>query len=365
MELVKQDLEKSVKWLTFVIAVIVFMTIPRQCFGKDVSSMYTKEELKLSMAGYSGNISFNYEKVIKPVLTKQELAVLNEVRLEYPLIDIGGDPFRCYAKVDRAGRAIVIPTFTIKFLEDLATSVAWLRHNDFTTETLPEYISMLKYQQAKGFNNGRYPTPLQALHIPPRPRDNDEVDELAKDFLKTTVVYLLSREIGFLYFSRSNPRSTEFRTEQRLMVQQVALMRRDVRSEKMELMLKSDDFAMEIMRRIGAPPEGLSFYLSAQTYWTQNHIDIPNEEAYSRYWYEPPEYAMFPERLYQIANLMVSGKEDYIRQKDDKAVSAFQVDRGAREIFKLSYILENQSVQSEIKQGALKRRIEDLKLRRR
>lgn len=366
MGLIKQDLEKSVMWLIVVIAVIMCMNIPRQCFGKDVSSMYTKEELESLKAGYESNIRFNYEEVIKPVLTKQELSVLNKIELEFPLKDKGGDPFRCYVKVEKYGRVIVIPVITVKFLEDLSTSVAWLRQNEFTIETMPEYISMLKYQEAKRFKNGCYPPPLEALHIPSNALEDKKVDELARNFLKTTVVFLLSREIGSLHFSRLNPRATELQTEQRMMVQQVALMSRPVRNEKRELLLFSDDFALEIMRRIGTVPVGLSFYLSAQTYWTQNRIDFDNDEAaFSRYWYRPHKYAMFPERQYQIANLMVRGKEDYIRQQDNKDISAFQIERDAREIFKLSYILEKESMQRENKKRALTRKIEDLRPRRR
>ncbi len=365
MGLIKQDLEMSVKWLTSVIAVIVFMTIPCRCFGNDVSSMYTDKKLEGLKAVYERNIRFNFEEVIKPVLTKQELAVLNKVELEFPLKDRGDDPFRCYVKVERDGRrAIVMPMFTVKFIEDLSTSVAWLHQKGFTIETLPEYISMLKYQKAKSFNNGRYPTPLEALDIPSNAREDKEVDKLARNFLKTTVVYLLSREIGFLYLSRSNPRATGLQTEQRLIVQRVALMRRDARSEKRELLLYSDGFALEVMRRIGAVPVSLSFYLSAQAYWTKNRIDFDNdEEAFSRYWYRPPKYAMFSERVYQIANLMVKGMEDYIRQQGNKAASAFQIERDARKIFNLSYILDKASVQEDVKQRALRRTIKDLRPR--
>lgn len=366
MGLIKQDWKKSVLWSIIVIGAIAILAIPRQSSGKNVSSMYKEDVLKGLTKSYPGNISWNLDKVIKPVLTKQELAALQDVRMEYPLIEEGGDPFRYFLRIEGKRRTVVMPIFSVKFLDDLATAAAWLRHNDFTTETLPEYIAMLKYQGANKFEGGRYPTPLEALHIPDKPSDNLKVDETAQDLLKTTVVYILSRELGSLYFSQQYTRRKASWSEQRQKPQQVAMKEWGRHSERQDLMLKSDAFALEIMRRIGVLPHSLSFYLSAQTYWTQNHIDFrDDEEAYLRYWNNPPEYAMFPERLHQIADLMIRGKEDYIRQQYDVATGVFQIEQGAREISKLSYILEKKSMQWEIKQRALARKIEDLRPRRR
>ena len=365
MGLTKPDWKKSVLWLGIAIAATVLMTIPRQCSGKNVSSMYREEVLSRLQKRYSDNISWNFEHVIKPVLTKKELAALQDVRLEYPLIGEGGDPFRYFVRVEGKRRTIVMPIFSVKFLDGLATAAAWMRHNDLTTETLPEYIAMLKYQGASKFEGGRYPTPLEALHIPDKPLDNPKVDETAQDLLKTTVVYILSREVGSIYFSRPYTLRKASWSEQRQRPQQVAMKEWGRHSEQQDLMLKSDSFALEIMRRIGVPPHNLSFYLSAQTYWTQNRIDFRNEKAYLRYQYNPPECAMFPERLHRMSDLMVRGKEDYARQQDDKLTSTSQIEQAAREIFKLSYFLENQSMQWEIKQRALARKIEDLKPRRR
>jgi hypothetical protein len=135
-------------------------------------------------------------------------------------------------------------------------------------------------------------------------------------------------------------------------------------SKQQDLMLQCDAFALEIMRRLGVPPHRLTFYLSAQAYWTKNRIDFyKDEEAYLYYWRNPPGYAMFPERLHQIADMMVWGKQDYIRQKDDVGDSAFQIEKSAEEVFKLSYILEEESVQWEIKRRALSQKIDDLRPR--
>jgi hypothetical protein len=366
MEPIKQDLEKSVERLIVVIAAIMCMNIPMQCFGKDVSSMYIIKELESSKAGYERNIRFNYEKVIKPVLRKQELAVLDKVELEFPFKDRGGDPFRFYAKVGRERRSIVMPIFSVKFVDDLATTTAWLGVKGFAKDTLHEYISLLKYRKAKEFPHGRYPPPLEALHIPSNALEDKNVDELAQDLLKTTVIYILSRELASHYFDRPyNAKKASWNQHQERS-QHIAMEWGGKFTRPQDLMLQCDAFALEIMRRIGIPPHRLTFYLSAQTYWTQNHIDFRNdEEVYMRYWHNPPEYAMFPDRLHQISDLMKWGKEDYVRQKDNKEKNISKIEQSATEIFKLSYILEKQSIQWDIKQKASELRIDDLRPRRR
>jgi len=258
--------EKNYFGLMIAVVTAVVITIPRHCQGKDISSMYTKEELKDSMESYTRNINYIYEKVIKPVLSKREHVVLDRIQLEYPLVESDDDPFHYFVRNTREKQAIVIPVFSVKFLDDLATASAWLEIKDFTTETVLEYVSMLKYREAKEFPGNRYPPPLEALQIPSDALEDNEVDELAKKFLRTSVIYLLSREIGSLYFSQSNLRATKLRSEQRQMTTKGAMMKEDFQSQMKEFMLNCDAFAMEVIRRIGIPAEDLLFCLSAQTY---------------------------------------------------------------------------------------------------
>lgn len=344
MVAIKHDWEKLDLRLAITIGVIMFLTISSQSFGKDLSSMYEAAVLEECEESYSSNILWNLKYVIEPVLMKKELAVLQDViqdeKLEYPRNGEEGEPFGYYAKVEE--RCIVIPLFSIKFLDDLATAAAWLHVNGNTIETLPEYLAMLKYREANGFLDGRYPTPLEGLHIPEDALENPEVDELARKLLKTAVIYVLGRELGFLYFAAPY------------------LERPGLQAERSDLMLKSDAFAMELMRRIAVLPNNLTFYLTAQTYWTPNRSDFRNEKAYLEYLNNAPEFALFPDRLYHIADLMVRGKEDYARQQDDKLASAMQIEQGAREIFMLAEILESESLQKEIKQTAQSWTIDDL-----
>ncbi|UCC97201.1 MAG: hypothetical protein JSW66_15305 [Phycisphaerales bacterium] len=318
--------------------------------------MYKEEILAELAERYERNISWNLEKVIKPVLTKRERAELQDVRLQYPLIGRGGDPFRYFATVEGKSRIIEMPVLSVKFLDDLATAAAWLEIKGLSTETLPAYVSMLKYQDIERFPGGRYPTPLEAL-LPADRRHEREVDELAQDLLKTNVVYILSRELGSIHFS--SPYTLKKASWQ---PQQIGMKPWGQRSRQQDLVLQCDAFALEIMRRIGVPPHRLTFYLSAQAYWTRSRIDFDDdEEVYLSYWHNPPGYAMFPERLHQIADLMVWGKEDYARQQDDKLTSTSQIEQAARKIFRLSYVLEKQSMQWEVKQKALGQTIEDLR----
>lgn len=347
MEEIKRDQGKSVFRLAIAIGAIVLLTIPGQSLGKDVSSMYAEEVLRSWKKRYPSNVSWNLENIIKPVLTSQEREALQEVQLDYPLIGQVGDPFEYYVKVGKK-RSIVIPIFSVKFLDDLSTATAWLALNGHTIKTLPEYVAMLKYREANKFPTGRYPPPLKALHIPDNALDNPLVDELAQKLLKSTVVYLLCRQLGFIYLAGPSVHMKGLKGSWR---------------ERMHLAIESDTFALELTRRMGIPPLGLILYLSAQTYWTPNRSDFSDEEAYLKYRYSAPEYALFPEILYQIADSMDWGKEDYARGQLDKRTGALKIEWGAREIFRLIDILELESIQEKIKRAAQKRKVEDLRPR--
>lgn len=356
---IKQDWEKSVLLRGVLIGAIVLLIIPRQSFGKNISSMYEENDLRPLVKVYVDNIRWNWEHVIKQVLTKQERIALQRVQLEFPLIGEGGDPFRCCTRVAGEKPSILIPIFSIKFVDDLSTAVAWLHHNGFAADTVPEYISMLKYQEAERFPGGRYLSPLEGLRIPKDALKNSKVEEEAQELLKSTVIYLLSRELGFLYLSQPYVRMKQMKQTKTSWREQM------IRKERSDLILRSDAFALEIMRRASFPPVGLTSYLSAQTYWTQNRIDFSDEKAYLKYRYSVPESALFPKRLYNIANLMVRGKEDYARKQSDRHTTALQIERSAREIFRLMDILNNESRQREIRQETLTREVTHLTPRRR
>ena len=258
----------------------------------------------------------------------------------------------------------MVPIFAIKFFDDLSTAEAWLTLNGFTTETIAEYVSILKYRRAEDFSEGRYPPPLTALHIPPEALKDRAVNERAQASLASIVVYLLSRELGFFYLGPSEIKATVLSTAHRPKAKLVMEQKGIHRSPEGARILQSDAFALEIMRRAGVPPTGLAIYFSAQAHWAPNEADFSSRQGYLHYWHSTPEYEVFSERLYQIASLMLDSRKEYARRQDDRDSSIRQIEQSARAIFRLHDVMEMSSVQQmENKRRALKQSTDDLQPR--
>jgi len=165
---------------------------PAQRIPEGLSSLYSRESLAEAHKLYGPNIEWNYKNAVIPVLRSDERRVLEGVSLDFPLIAPDNrNPF--VIDVDLKRQRIVVPIFTIKFMDDLSIAYAWLMIKGDKESIVSDYIRRLKYRDAKDFPGGRYPTPHEALKIPRDALDNPRVDDISGKILKGTVVYLLGQ----------------------------------------------------------------------------------------------------------------------------------------------------------------------------
>jgi hypothetical protein len=323
------------------------LVIPHYALGKDLSSMYGERALSSWKERYSENINWNFEHVIKQALTPQEREFLENVNLEFPLIGNAREPFEYYAKVEYSAkiknlrRSVVVPIFSIKFLDDLAIAGAWLavRGFGFPSEVIREYVAMLKYKKASEFPTGNYSPPLKALHIPETPLDDPTVDDIAQKIVKLSIVYVICRELGHLYLNRH--------------LRPPATMK-----ENIDEAIRSDTFAMEILRRIGTPPI-LTYLFNALVVWVPNRSDFSDEKSYEKYLGLAPN-PLTPERLNHLADLMVRGQSEYARGQTNRHAAEISIESEWRYILRLATFLECEQCQVDVKTLALTKKIKDL-----
>lgn len=326
-----------------ILSIIWLLTFHNLAYGKSVSSMYTIKELEHLRNRYEENIYWNYNHVIKPQLTYESKA-LHDIKLEFPLIGKRGEPFEFYSEQEIRGRRIVMPIFSIKFLDDLSIALSWIVKHGYTEATIKNYIAMLKYRESTDFTNNRYPDPLIALHIPRNALEDPTVDRLAQNILKGTITYLLCRELGYILVTGSNYREPSFYEQK----------------ERGETRVKADTFALEILRRLGVPPFFLAFFFTSKAFWIPYQSDFNNDSSYFRYLRERPEVESFPARLSNISGLMIRGKKDYSRFQKDKDTTQALIELSARQISGLNEIFHSVELQKYIKNLGLKLKVEDL-----
>lgn len=209
----------------------------------DLSALYDPATLRHWQPRYERSTLEILNEVIVPVLTTEARRRLGGTRVEFPLHAEGrwrGRPLAFYVPPD--GARVVLPIFSLKFLDDLCTAYAWLQINGYTLETISEYTAMLRYADVP---EGRYPPPLTALHVPADAREDPRVDELARGHFVTARTWLLLHELGHVHHRHVSRSFAQSR-----------------RNEE-----QADRFAVDVMRRTPLPPLGILVYFLADAHW--------------------------------------------------------------------------------------------------
>ncbi|WP_026960608.1 phage exclusion protein Lit family protein [Aliagarivorans taiwanensis] len=204
--------------------------------ARDYSAMYSASELKRVSEVYGANIEAVLYDDLRPHLTQDELALLARVRLYQPW-ERTEDPFEFAA--DSAQGIILIPAFSVKFLDDLAIATAWFERFNCDKQAIFDYLAALD------FSTQPLDAPLKALGVPDKAYLLDEyVDDVWQKLLKSALGFILLHELGHVHFRHKGYGQLSAEQAQRQEAQ-------------------SDAFALAILRRVHLPPMGMALWFSA------------------------------------------------------------------------------------------------------
>lgn len=212
----------------------------------DVTPMYDAATLEQWGARYERSTRRIFEEIIWPALLTDEKQRLGaKPTIEFPRYAEGEGrrhPLMFYVPANRA--VIVMPVFSLKFLDDLCTAFAWLHRRGYDIETVAEYCAILRHREAPP---GGFPAPLPALGIPANALEDRAVDDLALQHFVTARTWLLSHELGHLLHRHVRRSFAE-----------------SVRNEQ-----EADAFAARAMARTPLPPIGIIMFFLADAHWSQ------------------------------------------------------------------------------------------------
>jgi hypothetical protein len=158
--------------------------------------MYDMRKLQQEKPRYEQRIGELYGR-ITALLTEPERSALAGVRIECPLIGAqSGTPVDFYTMGHVRSATVFMPVLSLLFLEDLATTFAWLQHHDHSLEPIEAYVTLLRSKKVADFPGGRYPAPLKALRIPPDALSDASVEALARAWRDEAYVFILLHEFG-------------------------------------------------------------------------------------------------------------------------------------------------------------------------
>lgn len=273
------------------VLLLLITMLAGQARAADYGAMYDDAVLAARQGSYREVIQWNLDNVFLPKLTPEERRRARDLQLDFPLRGPEGGLFEYFAL--RLPSRIVMPVLSLKFFADLSLAYVWLDANGYSMDTVTDYISMLKYQDAARFG-GRHPDPLTALRIPPNATDDPRVDRIYQKILNEAVSFVLLHELGHIV--QQHPGYGP------------GVARADARRNEAD----ADRFALEILRRVGQPVDGLLFFLLSAAHAVPHRADFGDDAAY-RAQLERDTHPLTSERIALLAATLRTHAADFGR----------------------------------------------------
>ena len=215
---------------------VLCTALPLTISARDYKDMYSTSELRQANKTYSNNIRGMMSEDIGAYLSMDESATLRRVQLLQPW-DRVEDPFEFSA--NPATGEILVPTFSVKFFDDLAIATAWFERFNCNKEAVFDYVAALDFSERK------LPAPLQALDVPDKAYKLDDfVDDVSQKTLKSALVFLVLHELGHVH-------------HQHKPYHQISA------SQAQAQEAEADQFALRVLRRMRLPPMGMVVWFMA------------------------------------------------------------------------------------------------------
>lgn len=212
----------------------------------DWSSLYDQGKLEERRQRFRNDVDLVIAQEIQPFLTVEQAHAFSKIRLDLPVTAAPEpNPFDFYSPGE--GR-ITLPLLTVAFVEDMAEAYSWLWANRCSSQTVDEYLGMLRNRVPADFPDQHYPSPLVALHIPSNALDDPAVAKMTLRVRGTTLSFILLHQFGHLSYRTS--------------AEEAAMKRDRVEAEEEH----ADAFALEVMKKNSETPAGLLMLIHGMMY---------------------------------------------------------------------------------------------------
>lgn len=208
------------------------------------SGFYDRTTLTQAAENLRPGILDNWQNVILPVLTAEERRRLEHVRF---VIDIE-NPDSALNFFAISGE-VHIPASSARMLGDLVASWMWLNQRRHSTDTVNEYLAILKYQWKSGALLSQRYRPLEALGVPSNVREDPAITDEYARVISNALFFIIGHELGHVLYEH-----------QGIDAKDASEAASSIAQEQ-----KADAFALELMRRIGEVPIGVPMFFMFAT----------------------------------------------------------------------------------------------------
>ncbi len=242
-----------------------------------LDTIYDDDDLVDLAPLYERGWKDNYENVVRPTLSAEERARLDQVRFVMRLRIPDHEPFGFLA-----GRGMVVASAaSIRFIEDLSMAYTWLESNGYSTQSMADYLLMLRYWNP---DRGNPPRPWDVLCIPHDAFEDANIAGRARRAFNTAVVFVLLHEYGHLLYQHPGNRTVP----------------PDVSRVNEQ---QADRFALDRLVGIGDMPTGVPILFFVMAHLMENRADFDNDAEY-RATLAARTHPVSPDRLQALARHM-------------------------------------------------------------
>jgi hypothetical protein len=275
-------------------------------FCADWSSLYDAKYLESHRDGLAKDVDLVVAQEIQPFLTTAQALAFSEIKIDLPATaEPTPNPFDFYSA--SAGH-ITLPLLTVAFIEDMSEAYAWLWANRYSSQTVDEYLGMLRNRAPGDFPAHRYPRPLEALHIPVDALENAAVAKMTERVRATTLSFMVLHEFGHMSYRSAAEEST--------------LKRERVEGEE-EL---ADRFALDVMKKNSETPTGLLMLIHGMLY-------LPTAP--------PKEHPVTSHRLNTMADYLDVSVREFAEGRPDRGLATVAIRSLANHIRKAALFLSD------------------------
>ncbi len=279
-------------------------------FCSDWSSLYDAQRLESRRERLSNDVDAVIAQEIQPFLTSVQAHAFSEITIDLPLTaEPSANPFDYYSA--RPGN-ITLPLLTVAFVEDMSEAYSWLWANRFSSQTVDEYLGMLRNRAPGDFPGSRYPTPLVALHIPANALENPAVAQMTDRVRATTLSFMLLHEFGHLSHRTASEEAT---------------LKRLGGDGEEEL---ADGFALEVMKKDSETPAGLLMLIHGMLYLPA----VP-----------PKQHPVTRQRLNAMADYLDTRVREFAEGRPDRRLATVAIQSLANHIRKAALFLSDSTGQ--------------------
>ena len=276
--------------------------------ARDYSTMYPSAELQRVNGIYAPNLHAILFQDIAAYLSDDELKTLSGVTLLQPW-DRTADPFEFAA--DARSSVILVPTLSVKFLDELAVATAWFERHKCNKEAVFDYSAALDFShlELKG--------PLAELQVPHDAYRTDAyVDDVSQKILKSAVAFIVLHELGHVHLRH--------------------LAYQGISGEQaMEQEAAADRFAMQVLRRMRLPPIGMVVWFTAASKRDPLGAGSPLQT-----------HPLSSDRLHAIADDLRRNPDDFIEAANRGTMTLETVRQIAADMDTIAYGLADPNLRS-------------------